>query len=145
MNKTVKRKCLCCYKPLEDDTLHYHPACAYKLFGSRNAPILPYSRDNIENLALQVLETSTSVTGVQPKLALEINRGGKKEPDKLTIVGLWGNFILKPQSPKYRSMPELEDVTMKLAEIAGIATAKHGLISMGDGELAYITRRMDRV
>ena len=41
-------------------------------------------------------------------------------------------------------MPELEDLTMKLAEVAGIATAKHGLIRMADGELAYITRRMDR-
>ena len=95
-------------------------------------------------LALQVLEKSTSVTGVQPKLSLDINRGGKNEPVKFTIVGLWGNYILKPQSPKYDSMPELEDLTMKLAGVSGIATACHGLIMMDDGELAYVTRRMDR-
>ena len=105
---------------------------------------MPYTRDNIGELALKVLEKSTSVTGVQPKLSLDINRGGKNEPDKLTIVGLWGNYILKPQSPKYDSMPELEDLTMKLAGISGIATACHGLVMMADGELAYITRRMDR-
>ena len=105
---------------------------------------MPYTRDNIGELALQVLEKSTSVTGVQPKLSLDINRGGKNEPDKLTIVGLWGNYILKPQSPKYDSMPELEDLTMKLAGVSGIATACHGLIMMDDGELAYVTRRMDR-
>ena len=93
---------------------------------------------------MQVLEKSTSVTGVQPKLSLDINRGGKNEPDKFTIVGLWGNYILKPQSPKYDSMPELEDLTMKLAGVSGIATACHGLIMMDDGELAYVTRRMDR-
>ena len=122
----------------------YHPRCAKKLFGSSKIPLLPYTRDNIEELALQVLERSTSVTGVQPKLSLDINRGGKNEPDKLTIVGLWGNYILKPQSPIYRAMPELEDLTMKLAEASGIATAVHGLIRMSDGELAYITRRMDR-
>ena len=122
----------------------YHPRCAKKLFGSPKVPLLSYTRDNIEELALQVLESSTSVTGVQPKLSLDINRGGKNEPDKLTIVGLWGNYILKPQSPVYKAMPELEDLTMRLAELSGIATAVHGLIRMADGELAYITRRMDR-
>lgn len=140
----MKNRCLCCYKPIEAEKGDYHPLCAQRLFGCRRPPLLPYTRDNIEGLALQVLERSTSVTGVQPKLSLEINRGGKNEPDKLTIVGLWGNFILKPQSPSYRSMPEIEDVTMRLAEVVGIATAPHGLIRMADGELAYITRRMDR-
>lgn len=140
----MKNKCLYCYKELDDNQLHYHPACAMKLFGSKQAPILPYNRDNIEDLALQIIEKSTSVTGVQPKLALDINRGGKNEPDKLTIVGLWGNYILKPQSPQYPFMPEVEDVTMKMAEVCGIDTVKHGLICMDDGELAYITRRVDR-
>lgn len=140
----MKNKCLYCYKELDDNQLHYHPACAMKLFGSKQAPILPYNRDNIEDLALQIIEKSTSVTGVQPKLALDINRGGKNEPDKLTIVGLWGNYILKPQSPQYPFMPEVEDVTMKMAEFCGIDTVKHGLICMDDGELAYITRRVDR-
>lgn len=140
----MKNKCLFCYKELDDNQLHYHPACAMKLFGSKQAPILPYNRDNIEDLALQIIEKSTSVTGVQPKLALDINRGGKNEPDKLTIVGLWGNYILKPQSPQYPFMPEVEDVTMKMAEVCGIDTVKHGLICMDDGELAYITRRVDR-
>lgn len=144
MSNQLKNKCLCCYKELHDSTLNYHPACARKLFGSTEAPVLPYTRDNIEDLALQVLKSSTSITGVQPKLSLDINRGGKNEPDKLTIVGLWGNYILKPQSSKYNSMPEIEDVTMKMAEACGIAVAKHGLIKMSDGELAYITRRMDR-
>lgn len=139
----MKSRCLFCYKEIESGA-DYHSRCAKKLFGTTRIPVIPYTRDNIENLALQVLETSTSITGVQPKLSLDINRGGKNEPDKLTIVGLWGNYILKPQSSIYNEMPELEDLTMKLAEVAGIATAKHGLIRMADGELAYITRRMDR-
>ena len=144
MNDNNVKRCLCCYKPIEDEQAFYHPKCAKKLFGTTKAPLLPYTRDNIEELALHILEQSTSVTGVQPKLSLDINRGGKNEPDKLTIVGLWGNYILKPQSPVYDSMPELEDLTMKLAEASGIATAPHGLIMMDDGELAYITQRMDR-
>lgn len=137
-------KCLCCYKELKKGENGYHTSCAYKLFGSKEAPILPYTRDNIAKLALEVLKSSTSVTGVQAKLSLDINRGGKNEPDKLTIVGLWGNYILKPQSSKFNSLPELEDLTMKMAEVAKIETAAHCLIRMADGELAYITRRMDR-
>ena len=144
MNNNDNKRCLYCYKELRGIEGDYHPQCAKKLFGTPKAPILPYTRDNIESLALHILERSTSVTGVQPKLSLDINRGGKNEPEKLTIVGLWGNFILKPQSPVYRAMPELEDLTMKLAATAGIPTATHGLIRMADGELAYITRRMDR-
>ena len=140
----MNSRCLYCYKELDDKHLHYHPACAMKLFGTKQAPILPYNRNNIEDLALQIIEKSTAITGVQPKLALDINRGGKNEPNKLTIVGLWGNFILKPQSPTYQFMPEVEDLTMRLAEICGIETVKHGLIRMNDGELAYITRRVDR-
>lgn len=137
-------RCLYCYRELEDGQKDYHPACARKFFGSKSAPVLPYTRNNIDALALEVLRTSASVPGVQAKLSLDLNRGGRNEPDRLTIVGLWGNFILKPQSPVYDSLPELEDVTMKLAAIAGIETAPHSLIRMADGELAYITRRMDR-
>lgn len=144
MNQKLVKRCLVCYKEIKDGQADYHPRCAKHLFGKTNAPLLPYTRDNIESLALQILERSTSVTGVQPKLSLDINRGGKNEPDKLTIVGLWGNYILKPQSPIYAAMPELEDLTMKLAEVSGIATVAHGLIRMNDGELAYITRRVDR-
>ena len=144
MNDNSVKKCLYCYQTITGEETCYHSKCAKKIFGTSKAPILPYTRDNIEELALHILEKSTSVTGVQPKLSLDINRGGKNEPDKLTIVGLWGNYILKPQSSKYDSMPELEDLTMKLAEASGIATAQHALIMMVDGELAYITKRMDR-
>lgn len=144
MTNELENKCLCCYKELKKGENGFHSSCAYKLFGSKEAPILPYTRDNIDKLALEVLKSSTSVTGVQAKLSLDINRGEKNEPDRLTIVGLWGNYILKPQSPKFISMPELEDLTMKMAEAAKIETASHSLIRMADGELAYITRRMDR-
>ncbi len=137
-------RCLYCYRALEEGQKDFHPACARKFFGSKSAPLLPYTRDNIDALALEVLRTSASVPGVQAKLSLDLNRGRRNEPDRLTIVGLWGNFILKPQSPVYDSLPELEDVTMKLAAIAGIEAAPHSLIRMADGELAYITRRMDR-
>lgn len=114
------------------------------MFGMPTPPELPYSRDNMSELASKVIKTSTSVTGVQAKLSLEIDRGRKNEPSRFTIVGLWGNYILKPQSPQYRCLPELEDLTMKMAETAKIKTARHSLIRFSDGELGYITQRMDR-
>ena len=137
-------KCLYCYKELREGEIDFHPECARKMFGNTIVPELPYSRENLSELAEKIIKTSTSVTGVQAKLSLEIDKGKKNEPSRFTIVGLWGNYILKPQSSQYRCLPELEDVTMKMAEIARIKTAKHSLIRFSDGELGYITLRMDR-
>ena len=137
-------KCLYCYHELEEGQVDFHPGCARKFFGSKTAPILPYTRNNMAELARQVIRANTSVTGVQAKMSLNVNRGGKNEPAKFTIVGLWGKYIFKPQSAKYPHLPELEDLTMKMAEVAHIRTARHTLIRLADGELGYLTLRMDR-
>ena len=137
-------KCLFCYHELEEGQVDFHPSCARKFFGSEIVPMLPYTRNNMSELARQVIRTSTSVTGVQAKMSLNVNRGGKNEPAKFTIVGLWGKYIFKPQSAKYPNLPELEDLTMKLADVAHIRTARHTLIRLADGELGYLTLRMDR-
>ena len=137
-------KCLYCYKELREGQRDYHPACSRKLFGVSTPPQLPYVRDDIGELAKQVVRSQTTLTGVQAKLSLDVNRGGKNEPDRFTIVGLWGRFILKPQTDRYRCLPEIEDLTMHLAEAARIAVVPHGMIRFADGELCYITRRIDR-
>lgn len=137
-------KCLYCYQPLDGSQADFHPGCARKIFGSETAPVLPYTRDNMSELARQVIRANASVTGVQAKMSLDVNRGGKNEPARFTIVGLWGRYIFKPQSAKYPSLPELEDLTMKMAEATQIRTARHTLIRMADGELGYLTLRMDR-
>ena len=137
-------KCLYCYQELDEGQVDFHPSCARKFFGNDTPPILPYTRDNMTELAKQVIRTSTSVTGVQAKMSLDVNRGSKNEPARFTIVGLWGKYIFKPQSAKYPNLPELEDLTMKMAEIAHIRTARHTLIRLADGELGYLTLRMDR-
>ena len=138
-------KCLCCYKDLKEGQVDYHPACARRLFGTRQAPALPYRRSDIGELARQVIRSQTTLTGVQAKLSLDVSPGGKNEPVRFTIVGLWGRFILKPQSDRFASLPEVEDLTMHLAEYAGIAVVPHGLVRFADGELCYITRRIDRL
>ena len=107
-------------------------------------PMLPYTRANIKELAREIVTASTTVTGVQAKLSLDITRGHAGEPQRFTIVGLWGRFILKPQTDRFANLPENEDLTMHLAEAAGIKTVPHSLIRFADGELCYITRRVDR-
>jgi serine/threonine-protein kinase HipA len=129
---------------LEEGQKDFHPSCAKRFFGKAEAPILPYSRDNINDLAKQSVLSRTAVTGVQSKLSMDVNKGGKDEPDRLTIVGLWGRYILKPKSDEFPWLPEVEDLTMHLAEIGRISVVPHTLIRFSDGELAYMTRRIDR-
>lgn len=137
-------KCLHCYKPLSDGEVDYHKGCARKIFESAIVPVLPYTRANIKELAREIVAASTTVTGVQAKLSLDISRGKAGEAQRFTIVGLWGKYILKPQTNRFANLPENEDLTMHMAEAAGIKTVPHSLIRFADGELCYITRRIDR-
>ena len=105
-------RCLYCYKPLKDGQTDFHPACARKLFGVKEAPALPYRRSQIAELAKRVVRAQTTLTGVQAKLSLHLDRhDGLK---RLTIVGLLGDYIFKPQTQSYKTLPENEDLTMHL-------------------------------
>jgi serine/threonine-protein kinase HipA len=63
---------------------------------------------------------------------------------KLTIVGLYGDYILKPPSEFYTELPELESATMHMAEVCGLQVVPHSLIRLQDDTLCYITKRVDR-
>lgn len=137
------KRCLYCYKPLGEEQIDFHPKCSKKIFGTTTPPILPYTKGDIESLALEVVRSQVTITGVQPKLSVNLSK--EKEGEKrFTIVGLWGGYILKPQSDQYLNLPENEDLTMHLAELAKIKTVPHSLIRFKDGSLAYITKRIDR-
>lgn len=135
-------KCLYCYKPLKEGERDMHAACARRFFGTAKVPMLDYTTAQLDNLAAQVIQDQTSLTGVQPKLSLHL--GGHEGSKRLTIVGLWGAYICKPQTPLYEQMPEVEDLTMHLAEVARIEVVPHTLMRMADGTLCYLTRRIDR-
>lgn len=99
----------------------------------------------MNELAYQVIQSKATVTGVQPKLSLHLATA--EQPNlarRFTIVGMWGGFILKPPSPQYPHLPEVEDLTMHLASIAKIKVVPHSLIRLASGNLAYITKRIDR-
>lgn len=135
-------KCLYCYKELEKGQRDFHPQCARKFFGMREAPLLEYRHEDLDQLAEQVIRAQTSLTGVQPKLSLNLNK--HEGCSRLTIVGLWGEYIFKPQTDMYPQLPENEDLTMHLAEVIKIRVVPHSLIRLADGKLGYITKRIDR-
>jgi len=135
-------RCLCCYKELLPGEVDYHSACIRRFFGKATMPEMLYDRSSVHDLAKQVVRAQTAVTGVQAKLSMDIER--IEHTTRFTIVGLWGRYILKPQTDVYAHLPENEDLTMHLAEEAKIDVVPHMLIRMRDGELAYLTRRIDR-
>ena len=135
-------KCLYCYRPLEKGEKDFHARCAKKFFGTEKIPVLDYTCEDLEKLAIQIIKDQTSLTGVQPKLSLHLNE--HEGSRRLTVVGLWGGFICKPQTIQFDQMPETEDLTMHLAELAKIDVVPHTLMRMADNSLCYLTRRIDR-
>ena len=135
-------KCLYCYKELGPGEVDFHKSCCRKFFGTSTVPRLDYTRAEMDQLAAQVIQSQTTLTGVQPKLSLNLDK--HKDSQKLTIVGLWGGYIFKPQTERFEQLPENEDLTMHLAEIAKIKTVPHTLIRMKDGSIGYLTQRVDR-
>lgn len=137
------KRCLYCYEPLliegEND---FHKRCCRKFFGTDTPPLLPFEKAHLGSLARRVLASHTTIPGVQEKLSVDYET--VTTSTRLTIVGLWGRFILKPPSERYPFLPEVEDLTMHLAQQVGIITVPHTLIRLQDGSLCYLTRRIDR-
>lgn len=136
-------KCLSCYKELSENEIDFHSKCAKKIFGKQTLPQIDFDNKQIEELAKKIINKSIALTGVQPKLSLSLVNEENKQT-RFTIVNLEGNYILKPESNDYINLPENEDLTMHLAELVKIKTAKHTLIRLKSGELAYLTKRFDR-
>lgn len=140
-----KSKCLYCGGAIASGD--YHEKCSAIFFGANTPPLLDYSLSEMAKLAKKIVQSSVTVPGVQPKLSLGIISKALKNKDigRLTIMGaLGGDFILKPPTNQFPDMPENEFITMHLAKMCGIRTVPFALIRLKSGELAYITRRIDR-
>ena len=124
----------------------FHQKCSLEFFGTKEAPQLPYTLDQMSELALSVVERSVSVPGVQAKLSMSMIKGTSESSDRrLTVIGeLGGNYIFKPPSKDYPEMPQNEHLTMRIAEAYGIKVVPSSLIRLQSGELSYITKRIDR-
>jgi len=132
--------CLICYKDAGNEP--YHGRCVKKFFGTGEMPTIELNKELLKELAEQTINERIAVTGVQPKLSVTLEK--HQGTGRLTIVGLWGEYILKPQHSSLPAMPETEDLTMHLADIFGVEVCEHSLLRASDGRLVYLARRFDR-
>jgi serine/threonine-protein kinase HipA len=126
----------------------YEP-CENSLYSEKGLKLLSQNLVNLELLAYTAEEqraeamaraVKLSIQGVQPKLSAVLNiREGKFD-----LVDTGGKYILKPQHHLFKQLPENEDVTMRMAKLAGIAAPLHGLIWSKDMSLTYFIKRFDR-
>ncbi len=100
---------------------------------------LPFSSRELRREAA-ARSDKMSIQGVQPKLSARLNI----TKQRFDLVDRYGRYIFKPQIAEYREVPENEDLTMRLARMAGIEVPFHGLLYGCDQELTYFIRRFDR-
>lgn len=103
----------------------------------------PYTDDEINDMARRLVASRISVSGVQPKLSVHLERSAGESP-RITIVGFEGNYILKLPTKGYPELIESEYAAMSLSRKCGIRTAEFGFATLSGGRRAYVTRRMDR-
>ena len=105
---------------------------------------LDFTRSDLDLPEIRETTRRASISGVQDKVQLKRKRGG------FSVVESGGDYILKPipQNTAARfanDIPVNEYLTMRIASrIFGINTAEHELVTLADGEYAYMTKRFDR-
>lgn len=138
MNNT-KRICPITYEFIDHNQ-------GYSIKGLRKlSPTLNQLQDFPYTSEQQIIEArkyagKLSIQGVQPKLSARLNI--KNQAFELCDQG--GNYILKPQNPGYKQLPENEDLTMHLAASV-IEVPIHGLLYCIDGTFTYFIKRFDRI
>ena len=138
--------CLCCGKTIKESEPSdhgWHRSCIRRFFHTKELPSIEITKEELENLANNAVQKGFTVPGVQKKLSLHLSIDGSA---RLTIIDYPTGYILKPQTEDFEHLPEAEDLVMRMAEIAGIATVPHALmrITVQDNAYAYITKRIDR-
>lgn len=132
-------KCPISYEPCGEER---YSAIGLKYLNSRltHLELLPFTAQELRSEAA-IRMKKMSIQGVQPKLSAVLS----VRKSAFELVDINGRYIIKPQSDFFQSVPEIEDVTMKMAKIAGIETPIHGLIYGKDESLNYFIKRFDRV
>ena len=123
----------------------FTPRARTQLLGSRKKipHQLSFTRAEVIRYRAEVADRM-SISGVQDKVSLRFEKGA------LIPTETAGEFILKPipgtPLPQFTDqVPANEHLTMQIAsQVFGIETAANALVTLADGEPAYITRRFDR-
>jgi serine/threonine-protein kinase HipA len=109
------------------------------IFDLEVEPTIPLSLIDIP-LCAQAMVGKMSISGVQPKLSLQLNRPRAE----LVPVSEGGEYIVKPQIQQFPHVPENENCCMDLATELGIDVPPHCPLPLKDGTLAYVVKRVDR-
>lgn len=67
---------------------------------------MEYSWEGLNLLAKKIIQQRISVPGAQPKLSIYLEKNHTSGVDRLTLVGLEENYILKPPSANFPFLPE---------------------------------------
>ncbi len=136
-------RCLCCGKPLkEDSACGWHKACVKRFFGVNEIPAIEINRETLEKIAKENVKRGLTVPGVQKKLSLHLSI--EHHASRLTLADYPAGYILKPEGEEFACLPEAEQLVMSMAEATGIAVVPHALLKSGSS-YAYITKRIDRI
>lgn len=117
-----------------------NPKVFKELFNRDSAPAIHLSLQEIP-LKAQDMVGKMSLSGVQPKLSLRLDR----PKGELIPVAEGGEYILKPQISQFPHTPENENCCMDIALAFGIDAPPHCLLRLKDDTLAYVVKRFDRL
>ncbi|MEX2320958.1 MAG: HipA domain-containing protein, partial [Saccharospirillum sp.] len=139
---TVDR-CLASLKPLTgaERELGYKKSALRQLFGTQRVGLpLSFSRKDFFQYGVKSA-MGMSISGLQQKLSLRLD----EKTGLLTPASQGGEYILKPSPEQFPHAAENEHTGMMASRLMGISTAQCALVAFSDGELAYLTRRFDRL
>ncbi|GGX68961.1 type II toxin-antitoxin system HipA family toxin [Saccharospirillum salsuginis] len=119
----------------------YSQRALKQVFGTSKVTF-PLSYDRQEFFSKSVeYSKGISISGVQEKLSLRLDRAS----NELVVTRNNGEYILKPSPEAFPNAAENEHAAMLASQKIGIETALCTLVPFKTGELAYLTRRFDRL
>ena len=132
-----------CFICLEDVTgeERYHPECLEALFGTKNFPMFEVELSKLYSLAAAKMAGKMSISGAQEKVSLTLS----SDRNALEVASTGGRYILKPETSRFSSVPQNEQLTMLLARLVGIEVPPFGLVRLKDDANAYIIKGCDRL
>jgi len=140
----VTRKCLCCGENLLDnEEYEWHKKCIKKFFGVSVMPTIDLKYSDVSKYTSTMLDNKNTLTGVQEKMSLHLDKISNVK--RLTLIGSPMGYILKPGSKDYPQICVAEYLVMNMALKSKIDVCPFALIRMKDQELAYISKRIDRI
>ena len=110
-----------------------------EMFNLNQAPAISLTLQDIP-LQAQAMVGKMSISGVQPKLLLKLD----KRRMELVVAPTEGEYILKPQIQAFPHTPENENCCMDIAGALGIDVPPHCLLPLKDESWAYVVKRFDR-